>query len=125
MKIIAGDFGLKGSAYISRDKKLVIESNVRGVYPGDSIDSISARKTEQRRFKPLKFLVFAVLLILIGYFFLTLIGALIGLTLSVIAAFSTEEDNVLDVSFKDNKKASFVCTPRQMNSLYALKGSKQ
>jgi hypothetical protein len=59
MKILGGNFGVNGSALISRDKKLVIEGASKGIYGADQVLSVSANVSKEKKFGILGFLVAA------------------------------------------------------------------
>lgn len=65
MKIIGGNFGVKGSAFISRDKKLVIEGAQKAIYSPQQVLSVSANVTKEKKFGILGFIVGAIVLSII------------------------------------------------------------
>jgi len=50
MKILGGNFGVKGSAFISRDQKLVVEGALKGIYSPEEIKSVVASVTKEKKF---------------------------------------------------------------------------
>src|SRR5690606_21322087 len=49
MRILGGNFGLKSSAFISRDQKLVVKGALKGIYSSEEIKSVvDCISTEKR-----------------------------------------------------------------------------
>lgn len=48
MKIIGGNFGIIGSAFLSRDNTLVVEGAQRAVYSPNEVISVSANVTKEK-----------------------------------------------------------------------------
>ncbi len=78
MKIVGGNFGVKGSAFLSRDNKLVVEGAQRAVYSPNEVLSVFANVTKEKKFGILGFIVGAVILSVILGILLNVIGVIIG-----------------------------------------------
>ena len=50
MKILGGSFGVNGIAFISRDRKLVVEGATKGIYGPDQVLSASASVSKEKKF---------------------------------------------------------------------------
>ncbi len=117
MKIIGGNFGVKGSAFISRDKKLVIEGAQKGVYSPEQIASVSANVTKEKKFGVIGFILGAIILSIILGMLLNVLGVVIAIVIAVAGSFYSEKSNIVEVQFKDNKAVSLECTPRGVKKL--------
>lgn len=120
MKIIGGNFGIKGSAYVSRDEKLVIEGTPNATYGKEQIRSVSATVSKEKRFSALSFLLGFLILALILGLLLNIIGVLIALVLAIAGSFYGEKKNLVEVQFSDEKAVTLECTPRGAKKLFAL-----
>ncbi len=117
MKIIGGSFGLKGKAYISRDKMLVIEGANKSIYSSEQIQSITANKLKEKRFSILSFIVGAIIFsVALGMFF-NIIGVAIGIVLAIFGSYYSNTDNIVNIKFNDNKEVDLNCTPRGVKKL--------
>ena len=124
MKIIAGDFGINGSCWISRDKKLVIEGMIKKAYSPDQIDRISSRIEKNKKFGFIGFIVGTLILSLILGFFLNIIGVIMAIAIGIIGSFYTEKINLLDISLADGKQITLECTNWGASAIYKLKYKK-
>ncbi|MBG7601732.1 MAG: hypothetical protein IZT60_04185 [Gammaproteobacteria bacterium] len=117
MKIIGGNFGVKGSAFISRDKKLVIEGAQKAIYSPQQVLSVSANVTKEKKFGILGFIVGAIVLSIILGLLLNVLGVVIALVIAVAGSFYSEKTNIVEVKFNDNKSVSLESTPRGVKKL--------
>lgn len=99
MKIIGGNFGVKGSAFISRDKKLVIEGAQKAIYSPQQVLSVSANVTKEKKFGILGFIVGAIVLSIILGLLLNVLGVVIALVIAVAGSFYSEKTNIVEVKF--------------------------
>lgn len=117
MKIIGGNYGIKGSAYISKDKKLVIEGAQKSIYSTEQILSVTASVTKEKKFGIIGFIVGAVILSIILGIFLNVLGVVIALIIAIAGSFYSEKTNIVEIKFNDNKSVSLECTPRGVKKL--------
>ncbi len=117
MKIVGGNFGVKGSAFISRDKKLVVEGASKGIYDPEQVQSVSARVSKEKKFGIFGFLAGAVILSVILGILFNVVGVVIGLVIAIAGSFYSESNNIVEVKFKDEKSVSLECTPRGVKKL--------
>lgn len=117
MKIQGGHFGVNGSAYISRDKKLVVEGATKGVYEPEQVQSVSANVSKEKKFGIFGFLVGAIVLgVMLGIVF-NIVGVIIGIVVAIAGSFYSESKNIVEVKFKDDKSVNLECTPRGVKKL--------
>lgn len=117
MKIIGGNFGVKGSAYISRDNMLVVEGAIKGIYSPDQIQSISTRTSKEKKFGIIGFILGAIILSVILGIFLGILGVGIALIVAISGSFYSEKSHIVEVKFTDDKSVTLECTPRRVNKL--------
>jgi uncharacterized membrane protein len=117
MKIISGNFGVKGSAFISRDNKLVIEGAQKAVYSPEQILSVTANVTKEKKFGILGFIVGAIVLSIILGILLNILGVVIALVIATAGSFYSKKSNIVEVQLNDNKAVSLECTPRGVKKL--------
>lgn len=116
MKIRSGSFGIKGSAFFSRDI-LAVEGSTSRDYKADEIQSLNTRTEVYRKFGLLGALVGGVLLAVLGFLVFNIVGALIGIALAYAGSFYSEKQHVADLVFKDGNALTAVCTPREIGKL--------
>lgn len=117
MKIIGGSFGLKGSAWISRDDHLVVKGDKEVNYPRAAIASMNARQDKERRFGWGSFLIGMLVFGVIFNLLLPGIGLLIALALSIAGSYYTTREQFVEVAFTDGKQVTLQCTPRGVKKL--------
>lgn len=117
MKIIGGSFGLKGSAYISDDKELVIEGQNESVYLPVQIKTVSANTEKEKKFSIFSFLIGIFIITPILTLSLGIIGFIAGIIIAVIASYYSKKVNVVDINFTDNKEVRLKCTSRGVKKL--------
>lgn len=117
MKILGGSFGVTGSAFISRDQKLVVEGASKGIYSPEEIKSVVASVTKEKKFGIFGFLVGAILLSVILGIFFNVVGVVIAIVIAIAGSFYSESKNIVDVQFKDKKSVTLECTPRGVKKL--------
>jgi hypothetical protein len=117
MKIIGGNFGIEGSAWISRDNKLVVEGAQKGIYSPEQVITVSAKVIKEKKFGVLGFIVGAVILSIILGIFLNVLGVVVGVAVAVAGSFYSEKTNVVEVKFSDDKTVLLECTPRGARKL--------
>lgn len=117
MKIIAGSFGVKGSAYIAKNAILAVDGASRATYRPDQVSRIDSRVDAERRFGWFGAIVGGVLLAGLGMLFAGLFGAIIGLILAVAGSFYSAKRNVAEVEFDDGRRVTLECTARAMSRL--------
>ncbi len=118
MKIIGGNFGLEGSAFISRDGRLVIEGAQKVAYSSDQISSVAATKVKEKKFGIFGFIFGAILLSIILGLFLNIVGVIIGIVIAFMGSYYSESSNNVEVNFKDGKLVQLECTPRGVKKLF-------
>lgn len=118
MRIIGGNFGLSGSAYISRDKKLVIDAAQKSIYSSGDIISITANEVKEKKFGILGFIVGAILLSIFLGIFLSFLGVIIAVIIAIAGSFYSDKRNIVELNFNDNKKVTLECTPRSVKQLF-------
>ncbi|MBV2207421.1 MAG: hypothetical protein KUL87_18535 [Pseudomonas sp.] len=117
MKIVAGSFGVKGSAYIAKNAILAVEGARNVDYRPRQIKSVEARVDADKRFGWGGAIVGGILLFALGMFFAGLFGALIGVILAVAGSFYSTKRNMAEVEFEDGARVTLECTPRAMDRL--------
>lgn len=121
MKIAGGSFGLKGSAFISRDR-LFIEGSRNAEYGPADMRSLSARTETEKKFGLIGCAVGALLLGGLGMVFLGLFGAILGVVFAVAGSFYSTKKNLADVTFEDGSTLILECTGRAMDKLVRFSG---
>lgn len=117
MKIVGGNFGVSGSAFLSRDNKLVIEGAQRAVYSPKDVLSVTANVAKEKKFGCVGFILGAIILGIILGLFLNILGVIIAVILAIAGSFYTEKNNIVEVRFNDNKSVTLECTPRGVKKL--------
>ena len=117
MKIVGGNFGVKGSAFLSRDNKLVVEGAQRAGYPPNEVLSVSANVTKEKKFGILGFIIGAVILSIILGLLLNIFGVIIALIIAISGSFYSDKSNIVEVRFSDNKSVTLDCTSRGVKEL--------
>lgn len=121
MKIIAGTFGIKGSAFISGGH-LHVESSKSGSYLPDQIQSVEIGEYADSRFSMSRALIGAFMLgLLLGLIF-GAVGVLAGVLIGALGGLASEKSNSADLEFSDGNKLRLVCTDRAVNKLIKFKG---
>lgn len=120
MKIIGGNFGVNGSAFINRENKLVIEGTKKGAYSPEQILSVTANVTKEKKFGIFGFIVGAIILSIILGMLLNVLGVVIALVIATAGSFYSEKNNIVEVQFNDNKAVNLECTPRGVKKLVQL-----
>ncbi|MCQ4323158.1 hypothetical protein [Stutzerimonas stutzeri] len=120
MKILGGNFGVSGSAFISRDQKLVIEGASKCIYIPEEISSVSANVSKEKKFGIFGFLVGAIILSIVLGMFLNVAGVLLAIVIAIAGSFYSESKNVVEVKFKDDRAVTLECTPRSVKKLIQL-----
>ena len=116
MRILGGSFGVKGSAYLSQDV-LVVEGAAKAQYRAEQIKSVTARIDSDKRFGLVGAALGVVLLGGLGLHFFGLLGAIVGVAVSIAGSFYTTKKNIAEVVFADGKTLSLECTARAMSKL--------
>ena len=118
MKIINGNFGTKGSAYISRDNFLVIEGAQKSIHAPDQIASVTASTIQDKKFTIVGFIIGSLVLGSILFVFLNVFGLVIGIVAAWFGAkHSGNKSDIVEVKFTDNKSVFLECTPRGFKKL--------
>ena len=120
MKIVGGNFGVSGSAFISQDNMLVVEGAKHGVYSKDKIRSINASVVKEKKFGILGFLLGILILGAILGFFFGLLGVIAGVVIAIAGSFYTEKSNIVEIQFLDGSSVTLDCTPRGVKKLFAF-----
>lgn len=121
MKIIAGTFGVNGSAFISGGS-LHVESSKTASYLPEQIQSVEIDQLVEGRFSVGKALIGAFMLgLLLGLVFGGL-GVLAGILIGALGGFAPDKSNAAEVAFTDGNKLRLVCTERAVNKLIRFKG---
>ncbi len=123
MKIIGGNFGLKGSVWISRDKKLVVDGIPRKAYSPSNIKQVTASQIKDKKFGFLGFIIGALVLSVILYFLFSLLGVVIAIIVATLGSFYTQTQNVIQVDFDDGNSVTVNCTPRFVSKVQTFKNS--
>jgi len=121
MKIIAGTFGLKGSAFIGAGK-LHVESSKKASYQPAQIASVEAGEVVDKGFSFGRALMGAVILGSLLTLVAGPIGLLAGLLIGALGGFASEKHNAAEVAFIDGNKVRLLCTDRALNKLIRFKG---
>lgn len=124
MKIIGGSFGLKGKAWLSADKYLVVEGDRSKKYQNEDIASMTSGDASKRKFSLLSFIVGALILGWLGLIFLGILGLIIGIIIAVAGSFYSEKKGVVTISFKDNSVLNLECTQRGSKKLFTFWGGE-
>lgn len=125
MKIIGGNFGNSGSAYISRDKKLVIEGATKFAYIPETIKKINSRIEKEKKFGFLGFIVGSIILSVLFGIFLNILGVIIAIVIALIGSFYHDKRNVVEILFSDDNTVILECTNRGTKAIYDLKNYKK
>ncbi|HRQ47788.1 MAG TPA: hypothetical protein PK725_12615 [Rhodocyclaceae bacterium] len=120
MKIIGGNFGSSGTAFIRPGSGLVLVGAREAIYTGEQINSINANQIENRKFGVLGFLVGGVLLAWLIGMFLGLIGILIGIAVAIAGSFYSETSHQVQIEFADGNQVTLDCSGRSVRQLYGL-----
>lgn len=121
MKIIAGTFGLKGSAFIGGGK-LHVESSKKASYHPGQLVSVEAGEVVSKGFSLGRAMFGVVVLGLLLSLIAGPIGLLAGVLLGSLGGFASEKQNAAEVAFEDGNKVRLLCTDRALNKLIRFKG---
>lgn len=117
MRILGGNFGVTGSAFISRDQKLVVKGALKGIYSSEEIKSVVASVTKEKKFGIFGFLVGVIILSVILGLFFNAVGVVIAIVIAIAGSFYSKNKNIVEVQFKDEKSVTLECTPRGVKKL--------
>lgn len=121
MKIISGTFGVKGDAFISKDRRLVVNAAKKAIYSNNQITSINTNVEKEKKFAVVGFVLgFIIFVPIIGFIFGP-IGALVMLIILVVLGFYNDEKNIVDVCFSDGESIKLNCTNRMIKNLIQFK----
>jgi len=121
VKIIAGTFGVKGSAFLSGGK-LHIESSKKAAYRPSDIESLDIDQITDKGFSVGRALVGAALLGLLLMLVAGVLGLMAGLLIGALGGFAAEKHTAAAMSFSDGNKVRVLCTSRAVNKLVGFKG---
>ncbi|UJS26005.1 hypothetical protein [Thiothrix winogradskyi] len=121
MKIISGTFGVKGDAFISKDRKLVVNAAKKAIYSNNQITSINTSVEKERKFAVIGFILGMIIFVPIIGFIFGPIGAIAMLIILVILGFYNDENNIVDVCFSDGESIKLNCTNRMIKNLIQFK----
>ena len=120
MKIIGGNFGVKGSARISQANELVINGTPDATYAKEQVSAVSGHVNKETKFGILGFLLgFIILAVMLGLLF-NVIGVVIALVLAIAGSFYSVKKNIIEIQFSDNKAITLECSARGAKKLFAL-----
>jgi hypothetical protein len=117
MKIIGGNYGLKGYVTIS-DDALFINGNRKARFSPGQIVNVSAEAKAEKKFSILSFFFGALILCLLLGLLLNILGVVIGLVIAVAGSFYTNKENIAEITFDDQSSLKLECTPRGIKKLY-------
>ena len=120
MKIIAGTFGVNGSAFLSRGK-LYIESSKKASYLPKDVASLEIDQVADKSFSMGRALVGAALLGSLLMLVAGVFGLIAGLLIGSLGGFASEKNTIAAISFIDGNKVRVQCTPRAVNKLVLFK----
>lgn len=121
MKIISGTFGVKGDAFISKDRRLVVNAAKKAIYSNNQITSINTNIEKEKKFAVVGFVLGIIIFIPIIGFIFGPIGALVMLIILVVLGFYNDEKNIVDVCFSDGESIKLNCTNRMIKNLIQFK----
>lgn len=121
MKIIAGSFGVAGDAFISKDRKLVVEGAKKKIYSFGQIQSVNTNIEKERKFAVVGFILGIVIFVPLVLVFFGGIGAMIMLLILFLGAFYSDKNNIVDVCFSDGESIKLSCTNRMVKNLIQFK----
>jgi len=121
MQVIAGTFGISGSAFIAAGS-LHVESVKKGSYKPEDISGLIVQPVIAKGFSIIKALIGAFLLGIILGALLGLIGLVVGVVVGVLGGFYRDKVNAVDINFKDGNQIRLGCTKRAVNKLIRFKG---
>ena len=121
MKIISGTFGVKGDAFISKDRRLVVNAAKKAIYSNNQITSINTNVEKEKKFAVVGFVLGIIIFVPIIGFIFGPIGALVMLIILVVLGFYNDEKNIVDVCFSDGESIKLNCTNRMIKKLIQFK----
>ena len=121
MKIISGTFGVKGDAFISKDRRLVVNAAKKAIYSNNQITSINTNVEKEKKFAVVGFVLGIIIFVPIIGFIFGPIGALVMLIILVVLGFYNDEKNIVDVCFSDGESIQLNCTNRMIKKLIQFK----
>lgn len=111
---------MSGSAFISKDKKLMVKGASRVAYPADQVASVSARVIKERKFGVVGFIIGLLLFSVLLGLLLNVIGVIIAIILAIAGSFYSEKRNIAEVRFDDGKAVILECSGREIKRLCLL-----
>lgn len=121
MKIISGTFGVKDDAFISKDRRLVVNAAKKAIYSNNQITSINTNIEKEKKFAVVGFVLGIIIFVPIIGFIFGPIGALVMLIILVVLGFYNDEKNIVDVCFSDGESIKLNCTNRMIKNLIQFK----
>lgn len=121
MKIISGTFGVKGDAFISKDRRLVVNAAKKAIYSNNQITSINTNIEKEKKFAVVGFILGIILFVPIVGLIFGPIGAVVMLIILVVLGFYNDEKNIVDVCFSDGESIKLNCTNRMIKNLIQFK----
>lgn len=117
MKIIGGHFGTTGRAWIQEDQFLKVEGAKSETVHGKHIEMLDTRIERERQFGCFVFVILALLLTLIGFFFIGLLGALIGFVLAIALSFNNKRRQIAELRLDGDRRLELECTTKEIRQL--------
>lgn len=121
MKILGGSFGVSGSAKITSEGWLIVNSARSGKFTSSDVASVSTRQEKQRKFGWIGAILGGlILLVVLGSMFGP-IGALLAIVLAIAGSFYSQKSNSAEVTFVNGDTLSVQGTGREINMLVGLR----
>lgn len=120
MKIIGGSFGLTGKASLVKDGSIKIKGAKTVTYPGSEVILVNAKQIKERKFGVVGFIIGSVILGAIGIIYFGVVGLAIGVLISLAGSFYSKKQNIVSLTFKDEKQIELECTKSESEALALL-----
>ncbi len=121
MRIIAGTFGVSGDAFISKDRKLVVDAAKKTIYSNSQIKSVNTSIEKEKKFAIVGFVLGVIIFVPLIWIFFGGIGAMIMLLILFFGAYYNDKNNIVDVLFVDGESIKLNCTNRMVKNLIQFK----
>jgi len=125
MKIIGGSYGLGGSAWLSSDKKLVVEGARGASFTADQITAMNASSSTTSKVGIGSVLIGILVLGGGGFYLFGILGLIAGLFLTFVGSRYTETAQQVQITFEDLSSLTLSCTRQGVKRLFAFWGGDE
>jgi hypothetical protein len=125
MKILGGSFGVSGSAKVTSEGWLIVNSTRSGKFTSSDVASVLAKQEKHRKFGWTGAIIGGLILLAVLGSMFGPIGALLGVVLAIAGSFYSQKSNSAEITFVNGDALSVEGTGREINMLVGLRSGSQ